>query len=125
MRRVSKSLTALLTICAMLFALLPATVFAAAPAMISLNVSAGVFEPAFNPDQDNAKLFVDYKTDNITLTPAADGTISINDQSVPSGSASAPISIQYGYTQIPISIKNDGGTKTYTVTVYRPNVPDL
>ncbi|SFT59959.1 putative Ig domain-containing protein [Mesorhizobium sp. YR577] len=90
----------------------------------SLSVSAGTLNPAFAPSTTGYTVSVPSPVSSLTLTPtAADtgATITVNGQSVTSGSASSGISLATGDTAITAVVTAQDGTttRTYTVTVTR------
>ena len=98
---------------------------ASGDAMLSnLVPSAGTLDPAFDPATTGYDVAVDNATDSITLTPTAadaNATITVNGQTVASGSASQQIALVVGTTPIPVVVTAEDGatTQTYTVTVTR------
>lgn len=92
--------------------------------LASLVPSAGALNPAFNPAMTGYDVTVDNATDGITLTPTAaeaNATITVDGQTVASGSASPQIALAIGTTAIPVVVTAADGTttRTYIVTVTR------
>ncbi|MEI5679504.1 MULTISPECIES: putative Ig domain-containing protein [unclassified Mesorhizobium] len=90
----------------------------------NLLISAGTLNPAFAPGTTGYTVSVPSTVSSLTLTPtAADtgATITVNGQSVTSGSASSGISLATGDTTITVVVTAQDGTttRTYTVTVTR------
>src|SRR5690606_29193966 len=90
----------------------------------SLTPSAGALDPTFDPATTGYAVTVDNATDSITLTPTAadtNATITVDGQTVVSGSASQAIALTVGNTAIPVVVTaQDGATaQTYIVTVTR------
>lgn len=92
--------------------------------LTSLTPSAGTLDPAFGPATTGYDVAVDNAIDNIALTPTAAGSnasITVDGQSVVSGSASQSVALAVGSTVIPVVVTAEDGvtTQTYTVTVTR------
>ncbi|MEO9340881.1 putative Ig domain-containing protein [Mesorhizobium sp. SB112] len=90
----------------------------------NLSVSAGTLNPAFAPGTTGYTVSVPSAVSSLTLTPtAADtgATITVNGQSVTSGSASSGISLATGDTAITVVVtaQDRTTTRTYTVIVTR------
>ena len=93
--------------------------------LISLDISDGVLNPAFNPDITlySVGSLADTVA-SVTVTPTAfdsGATIKINGTNVASGTASNPISLSAVVTIIGIAVTSSDGltTKDYTVIVYK------
>lgn len=91
----------------------------------ALTVSSGVLNPVFSPTTAEYTVYVDNSVSNITLTPVVNNryaTVTVDGNSVTSGSASAPISLAAGSSRIvTVRVKPQslGQYKNYTVTVTR------
>ncbi|WP_295808187.1 cadherin-like beta sandwich domain-containing protein [uncultured Nitratireductor sp.] len=90
----------------------------------NLAASAGTLAPAFDPSTTAYAVAVDNATDSVTLTPTTtepNAGITVDGQSVVSGSASQSIALAVGSTVIPVVVTAEDGvtTQTYTVTVTR------
>jgi uncharacterized protein YhjY with autotransporter beta-barrel domain len=86
--------------------------------------SVGTLDPAFDAGSFDYAIGVANAVDSIALTPTADdaeATITVNGQSVASGSASQAIALSVGSTAIQVGVTAEDGitTRTYTVTVER------
>ena len=90
----------------------------------SLTISEGALAPAFTTAILNYTASTTPETDVLTLTPHTAhprATVQVNGISVASGSASAPVTLVVGSNVIAILVTaNDGSTKSYRVTVTRP-----
>ncbi|TBN57961.1 cadherin-like beta sandwich domain-containing protein [Glaciihabitans arcticus] len=90
----------------------------------ALGVSAGTLSPAFSSAQQTYSASVPNATATYTLTPVrADptATITVNGQTVLPGGPSGPIALAVGTTTITtIVTAQDGTTRTYTLSVERP-----
>ncbi|WP_322907877.1 Ig-like domain-containing protein [Paenibacillus sp. SGZ-1009] len=93
----------------------------------AVQLSAGVLIPTFIPAQTSYLASVQNDVYDITVTPTtsdSNATVRVNGNMVPSGSASAPISLQTGTNTVTVDvIAADGQTRqTYTIQVIRePN----
>ena len=77
-------------------------------------------EEKLSQDSTTFTYNVNYLRDKIVVTPtAADCTITVNGQEVASGSASSPISLEFGENTIPIVVKKGGLTSNYSLKVRR------
>ena len=90
----------------------------------NLSLSAGPLNPAFDPDTTSYTASVSNSVTSTTVTPTVqepNATVKVNGASVPSGSASGPISLNVGPNPITTVVTAQDGTtmKTYTVTVTR------
>ncbi len=90
----------------------------------NLVVSNGTLSPAFNPSTSNYTVEVGYSVNNLTITPTQTGpnaTITINNTTIQSGSATNSILLNVGANAITtIVTAEDGKTvKTYTLLVNR------
>ncbi len=90
----------------------------------NLTISSGTLSPSFSSDVTSYTDSVDNSVDSVTLTPTvndANATIKVNGQTVASGSASNPISLNVGSnTVLTVTTAQDGvTTNTYTITVTR------
>ncbi|MCM3763790.1 cadherin domain-containing protein [Neobacillus niacini] len=88
----------------------------------SLAVSPGALVPGFSADTTDYSVSVGYDVQKITVTPTvadSTATITVNDQSVPSG-VGLDVTLQTGPNLIPVKVTaQDGTVKTYTVTVQK------
>lgn len=93
----------------------------------SLVPAAGILTPAFDSGTTSYTALVPYATSTIAVTPTAANAlaaITVNGNTVASGSASAPITLSLGSNIITIVVTGEDSvtTKTYTLTVTRdPN----
>ena len=92
--------------------------------LANLVPSVGTLDPAFDAGSFDYAIGVANAVDSIALTPTADNaeaTITVNGQSVASGSASQAIALSVGSTAIQVGVTAEDGTttRTYTVTVER------
>ena len=92
--------------------------------LTNLVLSAGTLTPAFATATMSYSASVFDNIASITVTPTtADTTasVTVNSLTVPSGSASGPISLSLGSNLVPIVVTAEDGTtmKTYNVTVTR------
>jgi alpha-tubulin suppressor-like RCC1 family protein len=92
--------------------------------LAALNFSSGALAPAFDTDTGIYTLNVAANISSIILTPTAEvssATVAVNDVSVLSGNASAPINLSYGSTVIYTVVTAQDGTTTrsYITTVQR------
>ena len=90
----------------------------------SLKTSKGVFSPTFASGTLSYGDAVGNTITSITVTPTTsdpDATVSVNQQVIPSGTASAPINLAVGPNTVNVLVKASDGitTKTYTITVTR------
>lgn len=90
----------------------------------ALALSAGALSPSFDADTTQYKTSVPHETKSITVTPTADdpgATITVNNQTVASGSTSLAIALATGETEITVRVTAQDGnaTKTYTIAVTR------
>lgn len=84
--------------------------------------SHGKLAPQFNPAIFAYADTVAYDLSSLTVTPAGNGIITVNDVVTASGQASSPLDIQPGANSIVIVVKLAGAAaKTYAVNVYRPS----
>ncbi|MCD9022921.1 cadherin-like beta sandwich domain-containing protein [Cohnella silvisoli] len=91
----------------------------------NLTSSIVSLNPAFHADHLNYNVTVGSDMDSISLTPTANeihASIKINDQTLDSGTSSAPISLNLGDNTINIAVTaQNGNKKTYTINVYKSN----
>ena len=91
--------------------------------LTALTTSGGTLSPAFASNLTNYTVTVPNASNNITLTPVtaqSNATVTINGTAVASGSASGGISLNVGANLITtIVTAENGGTRTYLVTVVR------
>lgn len=89
----------------------------------ALGVSAGTLEPAFSASERDYRLVVGRARTTLEITPelvAGNHRVSINGQSVNSGSASASLPLQVGDNLVTITVTAASGTvDTYRLTVVR------
>jgi predicted outer membrane repeat protein len=93
----------------------------------NLVLSAGTLSPAFAAATTSYTSMVPFGTANLNVTPTAsnaNATITVNNTAVASGAQSGNIALNTGPNPITIVVTAPDGApvKTYTVTVYRPNV---
>ncbi len=93
-------------------------------ALANLTLSEGTLDPAFSGNIAAYDSTVPYEVSSVTVTPVVatpGATVRVNGISVPSGTASGPISLTTGVNAINvIATAPDGATtKAYTVTVIR------
>jgi hypothetical protein len=102
----------------------------------SLVVNAGsntvALNPAFQGANTSYNATVDNQVSSVTITPATafpGSTITVNGNSVASGSNSAPVSLAVGNNTITVVVTSANGqvTQTYTVVITRstPSLPSL
>ncbi|MFC3726241.1 cadherin-like beta sandwich domain-containing protein [Neoaquamicrobium sediminum] len=92
--------------------------------LANLVPSVGTLDPAFDAGSFDYAIGVANAVDSIALTPTADdaeAAITVNGESVASGSASQAIALSVGSTAIQVGVIAEDGTttRTYTVTVER------
>ncbi|MEH1127994.1 carboxypeptidase regulatory-like domain-containing protein [Micromonospora sp. CPCC 206061] len=97
---------------------------AADASLTALDTSAGTLDPAFDPDTLRYTLLVPYETRLLTLAPTAlnpRSGITVREQSVPSGTASAAIPLAVGDTEVVVEVSSEDGTAAarYAVAVTR------
>ena len=90
----------------------------------NLTISSGTLAPPFASGTTNYAASVSNATTSITLTPTVTdptSTVTVNGNTVSSGTASGAISLAVGDTAIPVVVTAQDGTTqtTYTVTVTR------
>ena len=93
------------------------------PNLADLSLSDGTLSPAFYRHTESYTAEVDYNTFDITVTPLAAGvgaTVTVNGETLPNGTESAPISLAVGLNYIDVEVTaDDGTTRMYTVEVKR------
>lgn len=91
--------------------------------LANLSISSGTLNPVFEPNTINYNTSVNNATTSIQFTPLiadAAATITVNGTTVISGAASGNIALNVGANLInTVVTAQDGGTKTYKVTVTR------
>ena len=91
--------------------------------LISLKLSAGSLDPAFASGTEEYTASVANSENTIEVTPtveAGTSTVTVNGDTVVSGSASDPIALNVGANTITVQVTaQDSTTKTYTVEVTR------
>jgi hypothetical protein len=91
--------------------------------LASLSLSEGSLSPAFDPATTNYTVSVANSVTEVTVTPTVDdtnATVTVHGTAVSSGSASDPISLSVGTTDITVEVTaEDGSTKSYTISVTR------
>ncbi|QYR21492.1 cadherin-like beta sandwich domain-containing protein [Paenibacillus sp. sptzw28] len=90
----------------------------------NLTLSQGAMTPAFDPATTDYSATVAHSVTSMQLTPTTsdpNATVMVNGQSVASGSASSPVSLNVGANTIKVVVTSAAGTmrKTYSVIVYR------
>ncbi|MDD4307949.1 MAG: cadherin-like beta sandwich domain-containing protein [Thermoplasmata archaeon] len=90
----------------------------------NITVSQGVLSPAFNSNTTGYTVEVNYDINEITVTPTTAGIgsiITVNGETVVSGTSSTPIPLAVGMNIVTIDVTDQAGTgvKTYTVVVLR------
>lgn len=90
--------------------------------LLSLDIGSGTLTPAFSSNEENYTVSVGNSVDSLTVIPTANSpyaTIKVNNTDVASGEEiSIPISVGSNTITIVVTAQN-GGTKTYTITVNR------
>ncbi len=91
----------------------------------NLTLSEGTLDPAFGSSVYDYTATVADTTDSIIVTPTLTDTkasVTVNGTTVPNGTASQPVSLAVGQTEIRVVVTAEDGstTKTYTITVTRP-----
>ena len=98
---------------------------AAGPTLSGLGLSSGTLSPTFASATTSYTATLPSASNTLTLTPSSadsNATVTINGQSVALGSASSPISINYGSNPtitLVITAPDGVSTRTYTVVVSR------
>ena len=91
--------------------------------LASLEVSEGELSPQFSSGTQNYLVDVGNSVNNIRLTPSteSDGaTVQVDGTSVPSGSKSENISLDFGRNEIEVVVTaENGSTRIYTIAVVR------
>ena len=91
--------------------------------LMSLSVSEGSLEPAFEPNVSDYRLDLPLRASSLTLIPtAANGgaTITVNGTAVVSGTESAPIALSLGENSIEIIVTSENGSfRTYALVARR------
>ncbi|QYR21853.1 cadherin-like beta sandwich domain-containing protein [Paenibacillus sp. sptzw28] len=90
----------------------------------NLTLSQGALTPAFDSGTTDYSATVAHSVTSMQLTPTTsdpNATVMVNGQSVASGSASSPVSLNVGANTIKVVVTSAAGTmrKTYSVIVYR------
>ncbi len=95
------------------------------PAVLTgLSVSCGALGPVFGSATTGYLVTVQPDTTTCTFTPTFDSpacvSVTVGGASVASGATSAPLSVPFGETPVPVVVTTSaGGTRTYTVTLRR------
>jgi hypothetical protein len=92
--------------------------------LADLVLSSGALSPAFVPSVTTYSATVSNAVSAIEVTPTVAGTgmtVKVNEQPVPSGTSSAPFSLQIGSNVFTTVVTAEDGiaTRTYTVTITR------
>jgi|GEM_PF-2075547 len=91
------------------------------PYLSNLTISSGTLSPAFNKKTFSYNAEVSSSTTSITVTPTADdpshASITINGQTVHSGSPSQSITLSPGLNTITVMVSNQGIQQSYTIRV--------
>lgn len=95
-----------------------------------LSIPTGPLTPAFDAGITSYSASVPNALASITVTPTvadSNAVVTVNGNSVPSGSASSPISLSFGPNTITTTVtaQDSTTTKTYTLTVTRIVVPEI
>jgi hypothetical protein len=90
----------------------------------NLTISQGNLSPSFSSSTISYTDNVVYNVSNLTITPTvnqANATVTVNGVATTSGSASSPISLNFGSNSIPVVVTAQDGTttKTYTINIIR------
>lgn len=93
----------------------------------NLAFSGGDLEPDFDPDVVEYTVYADAAVSNVYITPtvAPDATITVNGESVKSGTSFSVQTHTGKNTNTIIVTAQNGDTKTYTITVFRGDVPSV
>ena len=95
------------------------TATVAAPTVSALSLSAGLLNPAFDPNVTTYETMFIGNT-SVTVTPTApSGAITVNGTPVTSGAASGSINLPSGNTTITVAVTGTSGTTTYTITAHQ------
>ena len=94
----------------------------------ALTISQGTLAPTFAADTISYAVNVDNDVTSVTLTPTtnhAGASVTVDDATATSGTASAPITLAPGVNALDIVVTAQDGTstKTYTVRVTRVTTP--
>lgn len=100
------------------------------PALSQLDVSAGSLQPSFSGTQFNYQLAVGPTVSQISLTPStADSaaSVQVQNQTLLSGQASAPIALNVGNNNVLVQVQHLGGSaqQSYTLQVIRAASPSV
>ena len=97
--------------------------------LASLVPSVGTLDQTFASIMTSYTETVDYTTSTLTVTPTVEdstATVTVNGAAVPSGTASAPITLSPGDNVITLLVTaQDGTTQTYTLTVTQSPATDV
>ncbi|WP_274426303.1 cadherin-like beta sandwich domain-containing protein [Chelativorans sp. YIM 93263] len=99
--------------------------------LVGLVSSAGTLDPAFDANTFSYTIAVGKEVEMLTLTPTAaepNAAITVNAQTVASGTASPAVVLPAGSTSIPVVVTAQDGTTTltYSISVERaPSVPTV
>lgn len=88
--------------------------------LTGIGVSSGKLSPAFNPSVTKYQDTVGYEVESITVTPAGNGTLTVQGAEVESGKPSGAIALPVGKTTVIVEVKlGEFPAKTYQVEVVR------